>query len=202
MQERQHVEPRFFRTPEAFRRWLAKHGASHTELWVGFNKKSSGLGGMTYQEAVDEALCHGWIDGIIKSIDADRYMHRFTPRKATSHWSAVNIAKVGRLDQEGRMTAAGRSAFAGHEGRRAPYSHESGPRELSPEHLDAVRAVPAAWAFYRVQPPSMKKAVANWIANAKRDATRERRLALLIACSAEGRRIPQFISPKGPSPKR
>jgi len=136
------------------------------------------------------------------SIDADRYMHRFTPRKATSHWSAVNIAKVGRLDQEGRMTAAGRSAFAGHEGRRAPYSHESAPRELSPEHLDAVRAVPAAWAFYRVQPPSMKKAVANWIANAKRDATRERRLALLIACSAEGRRIPQFISPKGPSPKR
>lgn len=196
------MNPRFFRTARAFRGWLAKHGASHTELWVGFNKKSSGLGGMTYPEAVDEALCHGWIDGIIKSIDAERYMHRFTPRNPASHWSAVNIAKVARLEQEGRMTAAGRAAFEGHEGRRAPYSHESGPRELSPEHLEAVRAVPAAWGYYRVQPPSLKKAVANWIATAKRPETRARRLALLIECSAEGRRIPQFISPKGPAPKR
>ena len=196
------VKPRFFRTATSFRGWLAKHGATQSELWVGFNKKSSGLGGMSYQEAVDEALCPGWIDGIIKSLDHQRYMHRFTPRKPTSHWSAVNIAKVERLEQEGRMAAAGRAAFMGHQSRRAPYSHESGPKELGADQLKAVRAVPAAWAFYRAQPPSMKKAVANWIASAKRPGTRARRLTLLIACSAEGRRIPQFISPKGPSPKR
>lgn len=199
---RESVKPRFFRTARDFRGWLAKHGASHTELWVGFNKKSSGLGGMTYQEAVDEALCHGWIDGIIKSIDTERYMHRFTPRKPTSFWSAVNIAKMGRLQAAGRVAPAGLAAFEGHEQRRAPYSHESAPRDLDRESLAALQANPAAWGFYRQQPPSMKQAVAHWMANAKRPETRARRLALLIECSAEGRRIPQFISPKGPAPKR
>jgi uncharacterized protein YdeI (YjbR/CyaY-like superfamily) len=196
------MEPTFFRTAAEFRRWLKANGARESAIWIGFNKKSSGLGGMTYQEAVDEALCHGWIDGLLKSIDATCYKQRFTPRTPRSYWSAINIAKVKRLEAAGRMTPAGRAAFEGHEARHAPYSHESGPKELSGADLKALRANPPAWAFYRVQPPSVRKAVAHWIANAKQEATRARRLALLIRCSAEGRLIPQFISPKGPAPKR
>lgn len=194
--------PTFFPTAAAYRRWLSTHGATESELWIGFNKKASGLGGMTYQEAVDESLCQGWIDGLVKSIDSERFKQRFTPRKPTSYWSAVNIAKVGRLEAEGRMQPAGRAAFEGHQERRAPYSHESAPKELSGPDLKALQANSAAWGFYRQQPPSMRKAVANWIAAAKRPETRARRLALLIECSSAGRRIPQFISPKGPSPKR
>lgn len=191
------MTPTFFPTQAAFRRWLAKHGQATTELWVGFHKKGSGRTGMTYQEAVDEALCHGWIDGIIKRIDEVSYMHRFTPRKRTSHWSAVNIAKVGALEAAGRMTPAGRAAFANHESRKAPYSHERAHRELTTEQRAKVRANRKAWAFFQAQPPSYRKVVAWWIASAKREATRARRLDLLITCSAEGRRVPQFISPTG-----
>lgn len=191
------MTPTFFARPTAFRRWLAKHGETTAELWIGFYKKGSGRKGMTYGEAVDEALCHGWIDGIIKRIDEISYMHRFTPRKPRSFWSAVNIAKVRKLEAEGRMAPAGRAAFERHESRLAPYSHEQAHRELDPAHLKALQANRTAWAFWQRQPPSYRKVVAYWIGNAKREGTRERRLALLVTCSAEGRRIPQFISPKG-----
>ena len=191
------MNPTFFPTPAAFRRWLARHGATTPELWIGFYKKGSGLKGMTYAEAVDEALCHGWIDGIIKRIDESSYMHRFTPRKRTSFWCAVNIAMVRKLEEAGRMTPAGLAAFATHESRKAPYSHEQQHRELGPEQLRAIRGNRDAWAYWQRQPPSYRKVVAYWIGNAKREATRERRLALLVACSAEGRRVPQFISPTG-----
>jgi uncharacterized protein YdeI (YjbR/CyaY-like superfamily) len=191
------VNPTFFATPAAFRRWLSRHGATTTELWIGFYKKGSGLKGMTYLEAVDEALCQGWIDGLLRRIDDTSFMQRFTPRKRTGFWSAVNIAKVRKLEEAGRMTAAGRAAFATHASRKAPYSHEQAHRELSPKQLRAIRGNPGAWAYWQRQPPSYRKVVAYWIGNAKREATRERRLALLIACSAEGRRVPQFISPTG-----
>jgi uncharacterized protein YdeI (YjbR/CyaY-like superfamily) len=191
------VTPTFFTNRTAFGRWLAKHGAATTELWVGFYKKDSGRKGMTYREAVDEALCHGWIDGIIKRIDDVSYVHRFTPRKSRSFWSATNIAKVRKLEAAGRMTPAGRAAFDGHEARLAPYSHQQGPRELDPAHLKALKANRKAWTFWQRQPPSYWKVVAYWISSAKREATRERRLAQLVTCSAEGRRLPQFISPTG-----
>lgn len=191
------MTPTFFPTAAAFRRWLSKHGANTSELWIGFYKKHSGRKGMTYPEAVDEALCHGWIDGIVKRIDDISYMHRFTPRKPRSFWSATNIAKVMKLEAAGRMTPAGRAAFEGHEDRRAPYSHQQDHRELTPAQLRVLKADRAAWSFWQRQPPSYRKVVAYWISSAKREATRERRLALLVTCSAEGRRIPQFIPPKG-----
>jgi len=191
------MTPTFFATAAAFRRWLARHGATTTELWIGFYKKDSGRKGMTYLEAVDEALCHGWIDGIIKRIDEISFMHRFSPRKPTSYWSAVNIAKARALDAAGRMTPAGQAAFAGHEARKAPYSHEQVHRELTATQLARVKTNRKAWTFFQAQPPSYRKVVAYWIASAKQETTRARRLELLITCSAEGRRVPQFISPTG-----
>lgn len=188
-------DPTFFRTAGSFGRWLARHGTTERELWVGFYKKGSGRVGMTYAEAVEQALCHGWIDGIIRRLDAERYMHRFSPRKPGGHWSAVNIAKAKALLAEGRMSDAGRAAFEGHEQRRAPYSHEQAPRDLDPAQQRALRTDPAAWRFWQRQPPSYRKAVVWWLASARRESTRERRLAQLVTCCAEARRIPQFVSP-------
>jgi uncharacterized protein YdeI (YjbR/CyaY-like superfamily) len=194
------VTPTFFPTPAAFRRWLARHGATATELWIGFYKKGSGLKGMTYAEAVDEALCQGWIDGLLKRIDDTSFMQRFTPRKRTSFWSAVNIAKVQKLEEAGRMRPAGLAAFANHASRRAPYSHEQVHRDLEEANLAQLRRNRKAADFWEKQAPSYRKVVAWWIGNAKREDTRARRVALLIECSAEGRRVPQFISPTGRDP--
>lgn len=191
------MTPTFFASPAAFRRWLARHGSTTRELWIGFYKRGSGQKGMTYPEAVEEALCHGWIDGLLKRIDDASFMQRFTPRRPRSYWSAVNIAKVHALAAAGRMTPAGRAAFAGHEARKAPYSHEREHRELTAAQLGLVKANRKAWAYFQAQAPSYRKVVAYWISSAKQESTRTRRLALLITCSAEGRRVPQFISPTG-----
>src|SRR3954469_25782409 len=105
------VKPKFFKTPEAFRAWLEKNHASKTELWVGYYKKSSGKGGMVYKQALDEALCYGWIDGVVKSVDDQTYMQRYTPRKKDSHWSLVNVRRMAELEAEKRLRPAGRAAF-------------------------------------------------------------------------------------------
>ena len=104
------VSVKFFRSAASFRRWLESNHATARELWVGFHKKSTRLGGITYPEAVDEALCFGWIDGIKKRVDEVSYTNRFTPRKRDSTWSLVNIRRVAELEQSGRMTPAGRAA--------------------------------------------------------------------------------------------
>ena len=119
------AEPIFFATPARFHAWLERHHADRTEVIVGFHRKASGKPSMTWSEAVDEALCFGWIDGVRRTIDAISYSNRFTPRTARSTWSAVNVAKVETLIAEGRMTPAGLAAFERRDpARTAIYAHE------------------------------------------------------------------------------
>ena len=190
-------KPRFFRTPEEFRAWLEKNHASRTELWVGYYKKGSGRPSMTWPESVDEALCFGWIDGIRKGIDAERYMNRFTPRKPKSNWSAVNVARVTELERAGRMRPAGRAAFASRATERSgAYSYENRHKAaLSPEQERRFRRNRRAWAFFEQQPPGYRRTMVWWVVSAKRPETRERRLESLIEHSAAEKRIPAMATP-------
>lgn len=192
------IKPRFFRTPAALARWFSTYGARKTELWIGYYKKASGKGGVVYKQALDEALCVGWIDGVIKSIDDDCYMQRYTPRTAKSIWSAVNIKRSGELIAEGRMQPAGRAAFERRDPKRAGlYSFENRPQELPSEFAKRFRADKKAWAFFEAQPPGYRRTAIFLVVSAKLDTTRLRRLEHLMACSARGERIPQLISPTG-----
>jgi uncharacterized protein YdeI (YjbR/CyaY-like superfamily) len=186
-----HAEPIFFETPEAFRDWLARHAATETVLIVGFMKRSTGKPSMTWPQSVDEALCVGWIDGIRKGIDGERYFIRFTPRKRGSHWSAVNIRRVGELQAEGRMQPAGLAAFALRTAARsakASYEQAAMPA-LEPAHVKTFKRDRVAWKFYEAQPPSYRRRVNWWVISAKQEATRVKRLTALIAACAGGRRL-------------
>ena len=191
-------EALFFRTPAEWRAWLEAHAAEATEVWVGFFKRGAGETGITWREAVDEALCFGWIDGKRQSIDAARRRIRFTPRTARSIWSNVNVSRVEELSAAGRMRPAGLEAFARRRAERSGvYSHEQAREpELGPEQGARLRERPEAWAFFEAQAPSYRKAALWWVVNAKRAETRERRLAALIADSAEGRRLGHLTSPR------
>jgi uncharacterized protein YdeI (YjbR/CyaY-like superfamily) len=188
MPEREAV---FFRTPGEWRAWLEAHAADATELWVGFFKRGAGETGITWPQAVDQALCFGWIDGRRQSIDPARYRIRFTPRTASSIWSTVNVARVHELAADGLMQPAGLDAFARRrEGRSGIYSHEQAAAPVLDAEQEALfRERPEAWAFFATQAPSYRKAALWWVVNAKRPETRARRLATLIADSAEGRRL-------------
>jgi len=183
--------PTFFATPAEFRAWLTAYGATASEVHVGFVKTHTGRAGLTWPQAVDEALCVGWIDAVRHRIDDEHYRIRFTPRKPSSHWSAVNINRIPVLEAEGRMTPAGRAAFAQRSetrSRRASYEQET-PPELSPAELRVFRKNAAAWNFFEAQPPSYRR-VAIWrVIRVKQQATRERQLAKLVAACAERRRL-------------
>lgn len=187
------MEPTYFSSPGEWRAWLARHHASATEIWVGFHRVSSGKPTLTWPQSVDEALCFGWIDGIRKRVDDERYAIRFTRRKVTSTWSAVNIRRVAELEAEGRMHDAGRQAFAARrEDRSSIYSYERRPAALPTAHESAFRKQPRAWQFFEAQAPSYRRTAIAWVMGAKQEATRERRRAQLIECSREGRRLDQF----------
>jgi uncharacterized protein YdeI (YjbR/CyaY-like superfamily) len=196
----------FFATPAEFRTWLEAHdpaGAQEAlELWVGFHKKGSGLPSMTWPEAVDEALCFGWIDGLRKSIDETSYANRFTPRKTRSTWSAVNIKRAEELTADGRMRPAGLRAFAARtEGRSGIYSYEQRDvAQLGDLYERQYRANRAAWDFFHAQAPSYRKAAIWWVISAKKEETRQRRLAALIDDSAAGRRIASLTPPSARTP--
>jgi len=181
-----------FATAEAFRSWLEEHHAKASELWVGFYKKGTGRPSITWSEAVDQALCFGWIDGVRRSIDDQTYANRFTPRQARSTWSAVNIDRVRKLGEAGLMHPAGIEAFSRRaDERSAIYSHEQRHNPTLDDNLAAeFRANSEAWCYFESQPPSYRKAAIWWIISAKKDETRRRRLATLIADSSQGRRIP------------
>jgi uncharacterized protein YdeI (YjbR/CyaY-like superfamily) len=184
------VQVLFFETPAEWRAWLEEHHATETEVLVGFRRKASGLPTMTWSEAVDEALCFGWIDGVRRGVDETSYCNRFTPRKPRSTWSRVNIDKVARLTAEGRMRPAGMAAFeARTEERSGIYSHER-PQALPPELEARLREHAAAWADWSARPPSYRRQASHWVASAKREETRERRLAQLIESCAAGRKVP------------
>lgn len=185
----QEMEARFFKTPAAFRKWLERNHDRKSELWVGFYKKASGKGGMVYPEALDQALCFGWIDGKVQRIDDEAYRQRFTPRKKGSGWSQVNIKKVEELNKQGLMHAAGLSAFEQRE--PANYSFEKEPA-FTPEQEKKFRANENAWEFFQAQPPGYKRNATWWVVSFKRQQTRDAHLAQLIEDSAAGRRLKQL----------
>ena len=181
--------PTFFATAADFRTWLEAHHETAPELLVGFWKKGRGKPSIDWPEARDQALCFGWIDGIRKSLGAESYTIRFTPRRKGSIWSNVNVERYAALRKAGRMTEAGVRAYEENEGRQGVYSYENALEELSPAEIERFRADQAAWADWEKRPPGYRKAVLHWIASAKRPETRARRLATLIADSAAGRKI-------------
>jgi uncharacterized protein YdeI (YjbR/CyaY-like superfamily) len=191
------MKPTFFKSQAEFRKWLEKNHDQVTELWVGLQKKGSGQPGLQRTQAVDEALCFGWIDGLTKSIDDSRWMIRFTPRKPKSIWSAVNIKRVGELKALGLMKPSGLAAFEKRDEKRMGlYSFEQAPHELAPAYEKQFRASKKAWAFYESQAPWYRRTAQHWVMTAKKEETRLRRLAILIECSAEGKRVPPFAGPK------
>lgn len=180
----------FFATQAEFRKWLEKHYQKETELVVGFYKLGSGQPSMTWSESVDQALCFGWIDGVRKSIDKDSYSIRFTPRKKTSNWSAINIKKMEVLTKAGLMTEAGQSAFTQRiESRSKIYSYENEPVLLEAEYENQFRKNTIAWDFFSRQAPSYKKLTIHWIMDAKQEKTRQSRLEKTIHQSEQQKRI-------------
>jgi uncharacterized protein YdeI (YjbR/CyaY-like superfamily) len=184
------MNPRFFKTPSAFRKWLAANHDKAEELWVGFYKKASGKPSITWPESVDEALCFGWIDGIRKTIDDESYVIRFSPRRPGSIWSAVNIRNVERLIKEKRMSRAGLKALGSRkEYRSGIYSYEQRPTELVEPYSSQFRRDKAAWKFFQSQPPYYRKMMTWFILSAKTEETRLKRLNQLIEASAKGQRV-------------
>jgi len=193
--DNQNMEPKFFSSPDQFHQWLKKHQDSATELLVGFHKKTSGKESITYPEALDEALCFGWIDGVRKSIDNASYTIRFTPRKSKSIWSLVNVRHVERLKQEGRMKPSGLAAFALRDPKRTGiYSFENNPRELSAAYTRMFRQNKKAWEFFGAQPPFFRKTAAFYVMSAKKEETQIRRLKQLIESSAKEIRLGVIIA--------
>lgn len=180
----------FFRDGGEFRAWLEANHDTASELWMGMPKKHLDRPSVTWAEAVPEALCFGWIDSKSESIDEDHWRQRWTPRKAGSTWSRINIAHIERLTAEGRMHPAGLAAFAKRrEDRTGTYSFEQESSELAPHHEQQLRADPAAAAFWDAATPGYRKTCAHWVASAKQEATRDKRLADLVSDSAAGRLV-------------
>jgi len=184
--------PVAFQTPAAFRAWLRKHHRKETELLVRLYRAHAAKHGMTYPQALDEALCFGWIDGVRRSLDDDTFTIRFSPRKPKSIWSRINVAHVERLTREGRMERPGLAAFqARSEKRTGVYSFErAAPAKLAPALERRLKAAAAAWKHYQAQAPWYRRTTAHWIMSAKKEETRLRRLEILIDCSRKGVRIP------------
>ena len=179
----------FFASPEELRAWFAENAGTASELVVGFWKKSSGKPSITWREAVDEALCVGWIDGRGGRLDEHSHAVRFTPRRPGSTWSLVNLARMEALEAEGRVTDAGRAALAGRrEDRTGTYSHEQGDVGLG-DYEARLQAEPAAWEWFSTQAPSYRRGASWWVVSAKQEATRERRFAALLADSLAGKRL-------------
>src|SRR5260221_10408075 len=185
------METRHFKTPAEFRAWLAEHHATASELGVVLYTKASGEPTMTWSEAVDQALCFGWIDSVARRLDETRRVQRFTPRKPKSNWSAVNIKKVAELTAQGLMEPAGLAAFARRkEARSGVYSYENRHlAALDPAREAAFRANARAWEFFSEQPPSYPQTSIYLVMNAKREETRSSRLARLISVSGAGGRL-------------
>jgi len=189
--------PRFFASPFAWRQWLELHHADTGELWVGLYKRNSGRPSITWPEAVDGALCFGWIDGIRKSIDDVSYKIRLTPRKPRSVWSVVNVKRATELAAHGLMHYTGLKAFQKREGNRTEmYSYEQRKRAKLPAGYDRrLRANPAAWAFFKAQAPGYQRVSSWWVISAKKEETRLKRLAVLIEDSEHQQKIGLLTRP-------
>ena len=184
------MKPRHFKSAGHFRRWLETHHASERELWVGFYRKASGKGGLTYPEAVDAALCFGWIDGVKKRIDEASYVHRFSPRTRSSYWSAVNTKRFNQLVTLGAVAPPGLEVFERRDQEKTEkYSFERKNAAFDAAMERAFKANAVAWTFFRAQPPGYRRLATFFVMSAKQEETRRRRLAVLAEMSAKGERL-------------
>lgn len=183
-------KPIFFANQNLFREWLEANHKTSTELLVGFYKVATKKPSMTWSESVDQALCFGWIDGVRKSIDQDSYCIRFTPRKPTSIWSAINIAKVQKLTKQGLMRSAGNEAFKKRKQEKSGiYSFENKTKQLSDAYEQKFKADQKAWEFFTAQAPSYQKTITHWIMSAKQESTQLARLEKAITQSGKQKRL-------------
>lgn len=190
------MKPRYFASPAKWRQWLQEHHADAAELVVGFYKVGSGRPSITWPESVDQALCFGWIDGIRRSVDDERYVIRFTPRRRGSIWSAVNTRRVAELTEAGQMHPAGLKAFEDRkESKSGIYAYEQVRKNatLGPQYTAMLKGNPTAWKFFESRPPGYRRLASWWVISAKKEETRLRRIKALIADSARG----QVIQPMG-----
>lgn len=184
-------DPVWFDSAEEFYAWLELNHVSASEVFVGLYKANASVSNMTWSEAVDHALCFGWIDGVGRRIDDERRVIRFTPRRPGSNWSNINVAKVAEQEALGRMRPAGRAAFeARREDRTGVYSFESEPAVLTDEMEARFRSNQAAWDYFSDRAPWYQRTSLHWVMSAKQEATRQRRLDQLIENSAQGLNIP------------
>jgi uncharacterized protein YdeI (YjbR/CyaY-like superfamily) len=179
---------RAFPDPRLFRSWLQRHHDTANELVVRCYKQAQAGRGMTYRQALDEALCFGWIDGVRGSVDAHSFTVRFTPRQAGSVWSRVNLRRARELQVEGRLHPPGVAALRRR--RVSPYSYESRPQALPPSMMKRLRHEASAWNFFRLQPQGYQRTAVYWVMSAKRAKTREARFGILRSSSQQGLRIP------------
>jgi len=193
------MEVEFVESQADLHKWLEENNDKAGELWIGFYKKGSGKGGITYVEALDEALAFGWIDGICKSVGDDSYAIRFTPRKRGSIWSAVNIKRAGELSELGLMQPSGLQAFTGRDEKKSKlYSYEARERKLDDAYEHEFKTNAKAWAFFEAQPPGYRKLASWWVMSAKQEETRQRRLSALIQGSEKEERLTEITGgPRG-----
>lgn len=185
--------PIFFPRPADLRAWLEEHHTTRDHLWVGYHKKATRRPSVTWGETVEEALCFGWIDGIRRSLGDERYTIRFTPRRPGSVWSQRNIELVERLTAEGRMRAEGLAAFALKDVHPdSGYATAALDGALTESMVARFKETAGAWEFYQEQPPGYRRQAAHWVTSARREATRQRRLEVLIDDSANQLRIKQL----------
>jgi uncharacterized protein YdeI (YjbR/CyaY-like superfamily) len=188
------MDANFFETQDDLRRWLAGNHNSAAELWIGFHKRASGRPSITYPQALEEALCFGWIDGVRYGIDGQSYCQRFSPRTVRSNWSQVNIKRAQELIAAGRMQPAGLKAFEARPQTAPQYSYEN-TIQLDEPYAGILRAYDAASRFFEAQPPSYRRVASWWVMSGKREETRLKRLEALIEASAAGRRFGGLVSP-------
>jgi len=174
------------RTRQEWRKWLGEHHNSDFEIWLIFHKRHTGVRSLTYDDAVEEALCHGWIDSIVRRLDDARYARKFTPRKADSKWSTANRRRYADLESRGLLAAPGLN--------RAPTSRSGdAPRPSAariPSYIEqALRTNPCAWKCFEQLAPSYRRAYIGWIDSAKREQTKERRLREVFDLLAAGKKL-------------
>jgi uncharacterized protein YdeI (YjbR/CyaY-like superfamily) len=180
-------------TREEWRAWLAKHHATETEVWLIYYKKQSGQSRIPYDDAVEEALCFGWIDSIVKKIDEEKYAQKFTPRRERLKWSPSNKRRMRKLIEEGRMTEVGLAKIdlvVLHEDEKEkPKQRTSATPDIPPFVEQALRANPAAWKHFQDLAPSHRRNYIRWIIDAKREETRQRRLREVVSLLEQNKRL-------------
>ena len=176
-------------TRDEWRDWLAEHHEAETEIWLVYYKQHSGRPRIPYDDAVEEALCFGWIDSIVKKIDDEKFAQKFTPRRNRSKWSAINKRRVRRMIREGRMTPAGLAKVDLKSPAQKPPTRSTGPLVIPPFVKRSLLANPPAWEFFQSLAPSYRRHYIGWIMHAKKEETRERRLKEAVSLLKQGKKL-------------